>query len=1169
MTRLEELCKGAVVEGVEYGGPVTVIDVEWAGDDALELVYRDASGQVNDLIMFRHNEPQLKLVSSTDDWTFDGDGELFRLVTEAHRLKMAHLFDPYLAVHASLIEPLPHQISAVYEKMLPRQPLRFLLADDPGAGKTIMAGLLMKELHARGDLERCLVCCPGSLTEQWQDELRQKFGMRFEMVARQQIDESPSGNPYAEKDFVIARLDHMSRNESVQEMLSRTDWDLIVVDEAHKMSASYSGGEINETKRYRLGRLLSGVARHFLLMTATPHNGKDEDFQLFLKLLDLDRFEGRFRRQVHRPNVTDMMRRTVKEDLRRFDGTKLFPPREAFTVTYQLTRAEDRLYEEVTEYVRNEFNRAESLKSGRVRTVGFALTVLQRRLASSPEAIYRSLVRRRQRLEAKLAEEGAVKQAAEVRTEPELKRFAEKLGDVDEVRSEEIEDAEEHVLDLATAARTLAELQVEIQTLSRLERMAERLRESGDDRKWEELSGLMRDRPEMFDGDGNRRKIIVFTEHRDTLEYLTRRIRKLLGDPKKVVTVTGGMHREARRTTQASFLNDPSVSVLVATDAAGEGVNLQRANLMVNYDLPWNPNRIEQRFGRIHRIGQENKCYLWNLVADNTREGDVYQTLLGKLERESRALGGRVFDVLGDLFTETPLRELLVEAIRKGEGGKAPARVKRELEEILNHERLLRMVRKQGLAQEALSLERVGNIRKGMERVDARRLLPHFVSTFFLEAYKRLGGRIREHEPGRYELPLVPAKVLRRAKSLHGGGRLAESYVRVTFDKDLRSVPGKSHAIFLHPGHPLLDAVVALTVEEFGDVMSRGSILVDEEDWGEEMRALMCLEHVIHDSRKDHSGERHVAGRRLQFVEMRADGEQKDAGFAPYLDYRPLRDEEKDLVKDLSPFPGTIEGRAKKYAVATLVPDHLQEVAQRREERVTKTERAVRERLTQEISHWQSEVDRYQLRASLSPGGPGTGRSALRLNLDNARRRRNDLEERLVRRTRELRQERDLKPSPPVVVSAVLVVPIGLLARLGNGASPPALAQDTRQVKQLAMQAVMNREERLGHEPADVSSRNLGYDVESRDRETGRLRFIEVKARAAGATSVTVNRNEILTALNKPEDYLLAVVKVNGESAEEPRYIHRPFSKEPEFKATSVSYDLHKMLRDEHEADER
>jgi superfamily II DNA or RNA helicase len=287
--------------------------------------------------------------------------------------------------------------------MLRQQPLRFLLADDPGAGKTIMAGLLVKELIARGDLERCLVCCPGSLVEQWQDELWQKFRLPFDIVAREQIEASRTGNPFAEQNMVICRLDHLSRNDHVQEILGETEWDLIVVDEADKMSASFSGGEIDRTRRYRLGELFSNLTRHFLLMTATPHNGKEEDFQLFMRLLDQDRFEGRFRQKAHRTDVRDLMRRMIKEDLKKFDGTDLFPKRYAHTVGYKLAPGEAELYEAVTDYVRREFNRAEAA-GGRVRTVGFALTILQRRLASSPEAIFRSLVRRRERLDEKLLE---------------------------------------------------------------------------------------------------------------------------------------------------------------------------------------------------------------------------------------------------------------------------------------------------------------------------------------------------------------------------------------------------------------------------------------------------------------------------------------------------------------------------------------------------------------------------------------------------------------------------------------------------------------------------------------------------------------------------------------------------------------------------------------------
>src|SRR4051812_41990499 len=909
LTKLEALTSNVALRGIVPDSLVTVVSVQWFGSEALELTYKTPAGKVANELLYRHDESRIEVVEEGRPWSFDGDGALFRLVAEAHRIRLAHLFDPVLAVHTSLVEPLPHQITAVYESMLARQPLRFLLADDPGAGKTIMAGLLMKELIARGDLQRCLVVCPGSLAEQWQDELSRRFNLPFDILTNDKLEAARTGNWFFETNLAIARLDKLSRNEDVQAKLAVPDcrWDLIVCDEAHKMSATFFGGEIKYTKRYKLGQLLSTLTRNFLLMTATPHNGKEEDFQLFMALLDGDRFEGRFRDGVHAADVSDLMRRMVKESLLKFDATPLFPERIAYTVPYQLSTAEAQLYTAVTDYVRQEFNRAEALQNDkRAGTIGFALTILQRRLASSPEAIYQSLRRRKERLEKRLREEeqlqrGALASLDAAATLPSM--TDEDIEDIEDSPDAEQEQIVEEVVDQATAARTIVELQAEIETLKRLEALARAVRRGGEDRKWRELASLL---SEVFAvspqvpaagevtsvatasaagvASSPTQKLVIFTEQRDTLNYLEQRITTLLGRKDAVVVIHGGMGREERTKAQEAFKHDPVVQVLVATDAAGEGINLQRAHLMVNYDLPWNPNRIEQRFGRIHRIGQTEVCHLWNLIAEGTREGEVYRTLLEKLEEARKALGGQVFDVLGKLqFEGRPLRELLIEAIRYGEQPEVRGRLSQVVANAFDRAQIQDLLEERALAHDSMDASRVHRIREDMERAEARRLQPHYIESFFLEAFQRLGGSARQRETRRYEVTHVPAPVRNRDRLIGIGEPVLPRYERIAFEKDLVAPHGQPPAAFVCPGHPLLDSVIDLTLERHRDLLKRGTVLVDERDPGTRPRVLFYVEHAIQDASVTRSGERRMISRLMLYVELDAEGTTRHLHYAPYL----------------------------------------------------------------------------------------------------------------------------------------------------------------------------------------------------------------------------------------------------------------------------------------------
>jgi superfamily II DNA or RNA helicase len=1184
MLKLEEIKKNAAVAGIEPGLIVRVVTTEPAGPDALTVYYKTTDGKVQERMLFRSDEPNLALADAGRPWAFDAPGEAFKLAAEAYRINLAHLFDPMMAVHTSNVEPLPHQITAVYESMLPRQPLRYVLADDPGAGKTIMAGLLIRELLMRADARRVLIVAPGSLVEQWQDEMAEKFGLEFTLFSREMVEQS-RGNAFEDADLMVARVDQLSRSEELLEKLRLSHWDLVVVDEAHKLSANYFGNKVNKTKRFQLGELLGGITRHLLLMTATPHNGKEEDFQLFMSLLDSDRFYGKFRggerSGAHKVDVTDLMRRMVKEDLLKFDGSPLFPERIATTASYKLSDREAALYEAVTSYVKEEMNRADQLQDGaRKGTVGFALTSLQRRLASSPEAIYQSLKRRRLKLSRRVEEE-----KLRARGQSAAARLAEtvpingKQGSPEDVwesadalTPEDYEEFEEAVVDQATAAQTIVELEAEIFSLQALEEQARQVVHSGQDRKWDELSRLLQDTPEMRDAEGRQRKLIIFTEHKDTLNYLAVKIRGLIGTEESVVMIHGGVKREDRRKVQELFRNDPATRVLLATDAAGEGVNLQNANLMVNYDLPWNPNRLEQRFGRIHRIGQTEVCHLWNMLAKETREGDVFQRLFEKIEIERAALKGRVFDILGEVFEERSLKDLLIDAIRYGDDPEVRARLHRQVDGALDTAHLETIIKRNALCDEVMDAQRLFALKEEMEKAEARKLQPYFIRAFFSQAFQQLGGELRSREAGRWEITNVPAVIRERDRQISGhssGGQrrhlqpVLRRYERVCFEKKHVRLAGKvgaPMASLIHPAHPLMQATTDLMLEAHRNKLKQGAVLVDPTDLGLTPRLLFMVDHAV----REGDDQTKIASRRMQFVAIDPQGQATNAGWAPHLDMQAADEADLVLVPDVLAAPWIardLEQVALTYASAQLVPEHFNEVRTRREAQVDKTLAAVHERLVKEINYWS---DRYIKLSDDKAAGKD-----VRLPLENVQRTIDDLTARKQSREKELLALRHVVSSTPVVVGGALVIPAGLLMqRRGVPAEVGGWTADAAarsRVEQLAMQAVMDAERALGHQVIDVSAQKCGWDITAippaKDGKLPLSRHIEVKGRAKGSSTVTVTKNEVLYGLNQQDKFILAVVLVDGDNVEGPHYVRQPFTQEPDWAVTSVNLDLNELLK--------
>ncbi|MCL1800586.1 MAG: SNF2-related protein [Promicromonosporaceae bacterium] len=1231
---------GQKVDGLLPNQTVTVIAVDQLDDDLIEFHFRDETGRSSARLLNAAEVAALRTINDGGgDTPFSGDPNEFKLAAEALRIKYAALYDPMAAVNSSDVQPLPHQISAVYEELLPKIPLRFLLADDPGAGKTIMAGLYLKELILRSDCERALIVAPGGLVEQWRDELQDKFNLNFEIFHRSMVDAAGARNVFSEHPYLIARMDQLSRSDDLLDQLADSRWDVVVVDEAHRMSAKYWGGEVDETKRFKLGRLLSERTDNLLLMTATPHAGKEQDFQLFLTLLDQDRFEGEFREDVHRTDTQGIMRRMVKEDLLTFEGKPLFPERHAYTTEYELSPAEQELYEQVTEYVRDEMGRADRISEAgdkkRGRNVGFALTMLQRRLASSPEAILRSLERRRERLRGRLLdmERGIFRNdddGGPRRLPSDLDDYDDVDGDLTEEQREVLAD---EVIDAATAAQTIPELKTEIGMLDSLIVTARRVRNLDDDAKWVQLRTILDEevltqnsaspsggggsrqadqilaspsggggsRQADGGGSGSSRKIIIFTEHRDTLDYLQRKIAAQFGRPDAVITIHGGTNREQRKVAREKFTNNPDTVVLLATDAAGEGLNLQRAHLMVNYDLPWNPNRIEQRFGRIHRIGQHEVCHLWNLVAKDTREGEVFGRLLSKIEQMSKAYNGALFNVLGEgsAFQDRSLRELLLEAIQYGDRPEVKARLDEVIDASVS-EGQAELLAERALHPEMFDALNLDEVRRRMELARERKLQPGFIRGFFLPAFERLGGRIRKRESRRrYEITRVPPRLVDIARRLNRLAPVADKYERITFETSMIRAPVVEHvettgstgtamidADLIAPGHPLLDAVIEATIEDLGHALKQGTVLVDRRDeQADEIAIAYLVEQKIESMFASPSGgggrrpEGATASRNrptvishhFDYPILSRDGSVTVAQTPPYQLYDPPETDEAPAIAEILTDPWVRADHEREIKVPLyregLAP-RLSETTARVVAEVNRTRAQVRERLLAEINHWDREYNR--LEEAERSGKTG------KIRAETARNRALQREERLNRRMAELDQAVQLIAVPSTIRGAALVIPSAFLASPSGGGSQPVepaggsrqaagrgiadnpepeaaeiFATGTfgtdqeakRRVERAAVDAVLAAERALGRTPEEMPRNNPGFDIRSTD-SNGNMYYIEVKGRVSGADLFTITTGEVSFAQTQGDRHRLALVSVDfasGEPTTHLRYVTNAF----------------------------
>jgi len=1076
---------GDIVNNIVQTEAVSIIKIDNIGDMiSIEYVGKNTNRK-NSRVISKVEFENLTAISEEGSFNFTGDAVKFTLFSEAERIHSAYQFDPLFAVNCSIVDPLPHQVDAVYKYLLPQPRIRFLLADDTGAGKTIMTGLLIKDLLLKGFLERILIITPGGLTKQWQeDEMQVKFNLNFKLVNRATFNSEP--NVFQSSPRIITSLDFISREE-ILNVAGNHDWDLIIFDEAHKLSAYDYGTKQYKARRYKAAELLSDHCEHLLLLTATPHRGRKDTFRKLLELLDKDIFvtEEIVKARINdkeENGINKFFIRRLKEDMKDWNGLPLFKNRYTQTVSYQLTPEEKDLYDDVTSYLAKK--KEEALEDNNIH-VSLALTVMQRRLASSIFAIKNTLERRKNALE------GIIR---EINDNPNIwkQRFKIDQLDIDTIDDyDELDDDEKASLDnilsdpkkfkLFTTAKSVDEIKIEAKEVKRLYNKANDLYNNNqEEQKFKELQKLLISE-RIVEGE----KLIIFTEHKDTLKYLEERLSKSSGY--KVVTIHGGKNVDERRQAQFDFTKDDT-QILIATDAAGEGINLQFCRFLLNWDIPWNPNRLEQRMGRIHRYGQKNDVLVFNMVANNTKEGHVLERLLLKLDIIRESIGDdRVYDVIQDVFEDVSISDIM-DSVLDGKENEFTNIISEDNEDLK-----IKFEEKIKEQKEKLNHIKVDykDAKELKEDSDEKRLQPIYIKIFFEKSFEKLGGKYSVVRDNIFKIEHLPAKIAGELKKKYNILSDEEKQIKFCFDKqiflDYQNITDLGKVHYINPGNPLFDTLINVIRDEYREEMLKGTILVSPDD-KESCFAFFVKSQIIRDYID--TDIESIADEKLFLVNNTNGSDFNVTSPAKLIDLHAPSEFTKPInIPNVLSIDDVIN-----WSFNNLTIPQFESSKKRIGEDIINRKSYLENAFEQVINNITFEINELQGKSLIDP--------KQKEKIDKMIERKRMLVEKREKRLTELELMQNVKLKKPEVMGCAYIVPLSQLEYKNHY----GMSRDD-EAEAIAMETAMKYEIENDWTPVDVSKDNEGYDIKSVNKDMLK-RYIEVKGRSATG-GVMLSENEM------------------------------------------------------------